>query len=533
MEMVDGLCDGAQHFECHNHLASVVLPTNHNYPPPALPRGRDSRLSYVESRWPADMDPVVRDSVASLLTRGSHPDHVVDLVISMSQDMETLRRHPNVTNEQHRDIGLAAYSVAMESAKLWSEVFTTKKEKEEHDVLLLMLNDWLYRLRTTANATTSNTTTIQQPQKQPQEGDERRALQTSSITDSLFGLFDNIDTNQLIVIFTEVMQGDTVGAVDGALEGLILMTGFAGSEDNRTMIDTTLTYAVDRSLIAMVTVIVESVCNENSTEDILCATLQAIDGSEGGGLFETILGAFLPGSGTPSPGNSTDQRPCSSLCNFFPNLPNCLNCDDGSGSTNGDASEDYCPFPTLPNCGLDLLNGDEEAASEDQGIVCTNFPNLPQCVSEDSGDENDGENGGGNGIGDGINDVVCITFPALPQCQNDPDENGGTTPPGGENDGSEDPTLTCTLFPNLPACVAAVTPSPVSTPAPVPASTPAPLEAGTTAAPVTTPAPNPAPSAVPTIKGDIGEVIGEILECPFPNRPNCGCDLFPNMPSCV
>ena len=374
---------------------------------PGLEQGVNERIEHVKSILPNKFDPEVISILEDLylgskLAKIKSAHHVLSF---MNERLEDLRHSETISNDDHRLVGMLAYSVGIESTKQWAEVLSNPKNPFH---LIPGDND-------------SN----------------NRKLQEMAITDS-----------ELDQLFTDILQSDISGAVSGAISalGFVLPTTIMGS-------------AMSEATIASLKSFMAAFISNPQAIDPDCTFPNAFWCDDNNESDEDEPCMF---PGTPFCNNDDNDlvpnglNPC-----LIPNNPFCTGNNETITQIEGD---DDCKFPNLPFCGE--INGtlgglgNLAEGKEDDGClfpgspmcdetqnntvignlnnidICSIYPNLPICVDSDISDvyneeinvdviPQDYEMESNNIVGDlnstsnipdNNNFNLCARFPNLPSC---------------------------------------------------------------------------------------------------------------------
>lgn len=190
-ELEESICNEGDH-ECSSQVFKHTL------------RGRyivedflqsNSDSEHINSILPDDFDPVVRRSIHKTF---SHMDSrsLDDAIKAMESEMEFLQQSESINDDTHRDIGIAAISVGINSLIQWREVFNDP--------------DHIF-----------HSVQIYRPDRSKEEEIPKRRKLEDIIDDTAFNDDeDEEDSNNSNIIVT-VGKCDVVGALAGGIERVI------------------------------------------------------------------------------------------------------------------------------------------------------------------------------------------------------------------------------------------------------------------------------------------------------------------------
>jgi len=365
MEVGDNVCDLEDH-QCYYRVAKRTIRNTNNI---SKKEGTTNSYTRVQHLLPKDFDPEALKSMNKLMSTKATVKEVSNAVHRMYQDMQNLRNNKVVKNENHRNVVLIAYSVGMESAKQWAEILRDPKDPFNN-----MMDD--------------------------EKGRSRRRLQ-----------FDDLDSDELSESFLKVLQGDIVGSVDGAMEGLL------DSDSDKS----TMTYALEAASVASLQAFVE-----------VFLPGSGVGGDDDAGIGDCTLFPNRPGCLDDD--NADNGGGGIGDCTLFPNRPGCRDDDaDKEDDSVDKEDDDYCPFPSMPDCGLNLIdeNPDDTSnnGSNEEGedpTFCENYPNVPLCQNnddDDSDDPDDTSDSNGSSNEEVDDPTFCENYPNVPLCQNNDEDD--------------------------------------------------------------------------------------------------------------
>jgi len=189
-ELEESICNEGDH-ECSSQVFKHTL------------RGRyivedflqsNSDSEHINSILPDDFDPVVRRSIHKTF---SHMDSMSldDAMKAMESEVEFLKQSESINDDTHRDIGIAAISVGINSLIQWREVFNDP--------------DHIF-----------HSVQVYRPDRSKEEEIRKRRKLEDIIDDTIFNDDEEEDSNNNNIIVT-VVKCDTVGALAGGIERVI------------------------------------------------------------------------------------------------------------------------------------------------------------------------------------------------------------------------------------------------------------------------------------------------------------------------
>jgi len=380
LAMVQNMCE-PNNVQCMRKLVKNTLQRNIKY---------DNGLEYISQNLAGKvggLDSTVLDSMEKLfysLSLASFNENPRDILRVMNRDLEELKVNSEVKNEQHRTIGLIAYSVGMESTKQWHEIFNDSSGP----IPKLMAFMWGKK--------------------------HSRNLQNLDLN-TILQLADVLGIELDIV---DIIEADVIGATAGAISA-----AFDASEGNTVSVfDVALALGTEYSVRFLTDSIIPDV-----------PQIPTFPGTPGGGILpnpdpspnpndcqfpnipflcpdnSTVDNIFDNDSPTQSPvqnnsdDNSNSNNVIAQACALFPNNPLCgglSNTETGNTNNNtivNDISNRPSPTPSPMQDNVnDISNSNSPTASPMQNNVnaggnstfiseaitrlCATFPNNPQCL---------------------------------------------------------------------------------------------------------------------------------------------------------
>jgi len=428
-EMRSNLCD-AKDPVCNSRIVQKTI--NMQTGPK---NGHTDGLEYVKSIVPDIFDPKVMDYMDKLFFTMSlseiDMEHTNQVLTVMKHDLDSMLQDKEIKHERSREVGMIAYSVAMESTKQWTEILTDES------------NPFNRALTSIA------------PDKYHERKLQFDQPDNTAVTQENSGFIDPA----LEEAFLSLLEADLLGATEGAIEAFFA-TG------NNTLVAQAVEEATMASLKAVVALFLVDAISGQSTgigggdgfgpgacdfpDAFWCNP--TVDNMPDAETINTILGNVLPpvppgglppppganGNGNPVPpgqgpgfpnNSGTGNPPVTPAFPFDPcSIPN--NNPFCPGNVNSVNQE----VPTIPPPNTDDDRPDPPTTTTtpsgptDPAIPINDddclFPNQPSLCVE-----------GGNNIPVALPEEppidpesVCITFPNLPICQ-----NGGTLPAPDQN----------------------------------------------------------------------------------------------------